>query len=65
LSRRQFDLNPPNPLSHTSSNSYPCKPLSGSLSNMYNQRDTKMYEGEIISLTQSQKHYSLKDNDLK
>jgi hypothetical protein len=24
-----------------------------------------MYEGEIISLTQSQKHYSLKDNDLK
>jgi hypothetical protein len=63
LSRGQFDLNPPNLLSHTSFDSYPHKPLNGSLSTMHNQRATKMSEGDSTSSTQSQKHQNLKDND--
>ncbi len=65
LSRGQFNLNPPNMLSHTSSDCYPSKRLNGSLSTMYNQRVTKLFGGDNTSSTQSPKHQSFKDNNPK
>jgi hypothetical protein len=48
----QFDQNPPNPLSHTSSGSYPHKLLNGPFSTMHKQGGVvEIFDGEIISST--------------
>jgi hypothetical protein len=59
-SSTQSDQNPWNKLFHTSSWTYPCRPLSGPLSTMHKWGAAKMSGGENTSSTQTQSIKSLK-----
>jgi hypothetical protein len=65
LSRGQSNQNPPNLLPHTSSDSYPCKPLSNTPSIMHYHGVAKVSNRENTSSTQSWNCQKLEENDPK